>query len=314
MSDHEDRDPHPADEANDPAPVEEEDAVEQSEFAPSDSPRPIVARRTDDEQSAGLPLVLPPSFWEKANDPRSDYRARALRRHGLAVAALTVGVVALGAAAFVAVDHHRQAGLLAERAEENARLAETVSSLNARLQTIETAKGRDELAELRRSVGDMKTAAVSSRELGAAIAQLSQRVEKLDREQGAKLDKLGERVDHETNVRTAEIAARLDKLEKTPAPPPNPPAPAAQPPKFGANVSMDPTGSIDRSRQVLRGYVVLGAENDTALIGGRYGERAVRAGDYLPGAGRVERVERLGANWVVVTDQGLIASAYAAPY
>ncbi len=54
--------------------------------------------------------------------------------------------------------------------------------------------------------------------------------------------------------------------------------------------------------------------NDIALIGGRYGELAVRAGDYLPGAGRVKRVERQGANWVVVTDQGLIASAYAAPY
>jgi hypothetical protein len=314
MSDQEDRDPHPADEANDPGLAEEGDAGEQSESTQSDPPRLIIARRTDEERSAGLPLVLPPSFWEKANDSRNASWAGALGRHGVAVAALTVGVVALGAAVFVAVDHHRQAGLLAERAQENARLAETVSALNTRLQTIEAAKGRDEFAELRRSVGEMKTAAVSSRELSAAIAQLSQRVEKLDREQGAKLDKLGERVGHETNARAAEIAARLDKLEKTPAPPPSPPAPAAQPPKFAANVSMDPTGSIDRSRQVLRGYVVLGAENDTALIGGRYGERAVRAGDYLPGAGRVERVERQGANWVVLTEQGLIASAYAAPF
>lgn len=140
---------------------------------------------------------------------------------------------------------------------------------------------------------------------------MSQRVERLDREQGEKLDKLGERVDHETNAATTEIAARLDKLEK---PPVTPPAPAAQPPKLGPNVSMEPTGSIGRSKQILRGYVVLGARNDIALIGGRYGELAVRAGDILPGAGRVERVERQGANWIVVTDQGLIAPAYAAPF
>jgi arsenate reductase-like glutaredoxin family protein len=232
----------------------------------------------------------------------------------MALAAVMICLIVVGAAAFVVVDHSRQAGLLAERTQENAKLAETVSSLDIRLQTIESAKGRDELAELRRSVGDLKTAAVSSRELSAAIAQLSQRVEKLDREQGAKLDKLGERVDHESNATAAEIAARLDKLEKSPAQPAPPAGPAAQPPRFGANVSMEPTASIDRSRQVLRGYVVLGAGNDIAVIGGRYGERAVRAGDYLPGAGRIERVERQGANWVVVTDQGLIAPAYAAPF
>ena len=314
MSDHEDRDPHSTGETGDQGPADGNNAGERSELSPSDAPRSIVVREPDVEP-AGPPIVLPPSFWDRANDPGSaGSRSRALRGHGLAVAALALGVVALGAAGLVAMDHHRQTGLLAERAQENARLVETVSALNARLQTVETAKGRDEFAELRRSVGDLKVASVNSRELSAAIAQLSPRVEKLDREQGAKLDKLGERVDHETNARTAETVARPEKFEKTPATPTPSAAATAQPPKFGPNVSMDPTGSIDRSRQVLHGYVVLGAHNDTALIGGRYGERAVRAGDYLPGAGRVERVERQGANWVVVTDQGLIASAYAAQF
>ena len=78
-------------------------------------------------------------------------------------------------------------------------------------------------------------------------------------------------------------------------------------------MSLDPTGSIDRPRPILRGYVVLGARDDIALIGGRDGERAVRPGDYLPGAGRVERVERQGPGWVVVTEHGLIAPAYAPP-
>lgn len=269
------------------------------------------------EPAVGLPMVVPPVFWEKiGEDAPGAAWARSGRHWTVVVAALALAAIAAGTAAFVAVDRHRQTDLLAERARESARLEQTVSALNARLQAVEAAKGRDELAEVRRSVGDIRAATATSRELGAAIAQLSQRVERLDREQGAKLDKLGQRVDQQGSARTADLAARLDKLEKKPAQAatttPGSTAPPA-PPKFGAKVSMDPTGSIARTRQVLRGYVVLGAQDDTALIGGRYGERAVRPGDYLPGAGRVERVERQGANWIVVTEQGLIASAYA-PY
>jgi hypothetical protein len=276
-----------------------------------------VAPRAADERPAGLPIILPPPYWEKADgDASAASRPGSLRRRYAAAAALALAVGGLGAATFIMVDHRQQADLLAQRAQENAQLAQTVSALNARLQAIESAKGHDELAELRRSVGDMKTAAATSRELGAAIAQLTQRVEKLDREQGAKLDKLGERVEHEATASTAELSARLDKLDKKPTPTAQPTQvvpPPAPPPRFNANVSMEPTGSIDRPKQVLRGYVVLGAQGDIALVGGRYGERAVRPGDYLPGAGRIQRVERQGPNWVVVTEQGLIAPAYAAP-
>ena len=60
---------------------------------------------------------------------------------------------------------------------------------------------------------------------------------------------------------------------------------------------------------MLRRYVVLGARDDVALIEGRDGEYAVRPGDVLPGAGRVERIERAGGSWVVLTDQGLIGAA-----
>ena len=266
--------------------------------------------------AAGLPVVAPPVSWERlaAERPRAARSGVSARRWAAAAASLALAAVALATVAFVAVDRRHQATLLAERAHENATLERTVSALNARLQAIESAKGRDELAEVRRSVGDMKAAAVTSRELSAAITQLTQRIEKLDREQGVKLDKLGQRVDQETTARTADLAARLDKLEKKPAPAAPGQTPPPAPPKFGANVSMDPTGSIERPRQALRGYVVLGAQGDTALVGGRYGERAVRAGDTLPGAGRVERVERQGPNWVVVTEQGLIPSAYAAPF
>jgi hypothetical protein len=308
MNDHDEHDPNAADAARSrPTPDDE------SDMTAADGGNRLVVRGSGEAAPAGLPAVLPPPCWENASGRASGASGiGAIRLRAAAAAAIGLGVVALVAAGYAAIDHHSQAGLLAERAQENARLAQTVSALNARLQAVENAKGRDELAELRRSVGDIKTAAVTSRELGAAIAQLSQRVEKLDREQGAKLDRLGERVERETSARAAQLSPHPDKAEKQPAP--ASPPPALPSPKFAGDVSMDPTGSIERPRQVLRGYVVLGAHDDVALIGGRYGERAVRPGDFLPGAGRIERVERQGANWIVVTERGLIASAYAAPY
>ena len=162
------------------------------------------------EPAAGLPMVVPSGLLGE------DRRGRARRRLVRARAALdrrgrrprARRRRRSGRRRFVAVDRHRQTDLLAERARENARLEQTVSALNARLQAIEAAKGRDELAELRRSVGDMKTATATSRELSAAIAQLTQRVEKLDREQGAKLDKLGQRVDQRDDARARPTSRR----------------------------------------------------------------------------------------------------------
>jgi hypothetical protein len=224
-----------------------------------------------------------------------------------------------GAALWIVADRRGQAAVVAERSDATMSLERTVDVLNARLSAIEGGNPADQLIELRRSIAEIRSSLVSSRELSGALAELSQKVEKLDREESAKVDKLGERVDQETNAKTAELAARVETLEKKTAaaamaatetsPQPAAKAPPA-PPKLPANVDTEPTGSIERPRPVLRGYIVLGARDDVALIQGRYGERAVRPGDFLPGAGRVERIARDRGAWVVVTEQGLIAPAY----
>ena len=219
---------------------------------------------------------------------------------GVAAAALAI-VAAVAGALFV--EDSQQAKALAEQASENAALAHTVKSLEARLDAIDSATSNAGLADLRQSVGEIRSSLVSTREFSGALAQLSQRVDKLDHEASARADKL-----------TAGLSTRMDKLEqKITAPPPAPPqaAQAKQPPirpKFD-NVAMDRTSSIERPRPLLRGYVVLDARDDIALVGGRYGEREVRQGDYLPGAGRVERIELGGNGWIVTTSTGLIASA-----
>jgi hypothetical protein len=239
-----------------------------------------------------------------------------------AVAAAAAVAVVVAVAGALVWEHRQQASILAERASETESLAQTVRSLKVRLDAIDAAKSGEELSDLRRSVGDMKSTSVSAREFNSALAQLSQRVDKLDNEATTKVDKLNERVDHDTSALTNELTSRVDKLEKKIVPPlPIPPQPvlAAQPPvpvevKSGANVSMETTASIERPRPLLRGYIVLDARGDVALIGGRFGEQEVRRGDFLPGAGRVERIELRGGRWTVLTSEGLIASADFPPY
>jgi len=239
-----------------------------------------------------------------------------------ALAAAAAVSIVLAVAGALVWEHRQQANILAERARETETLAQTVTSLKVRLDAIDAAKSREDLSDLRRSIGDMKSTAVSAREFNSALAELSQRVDKLDNEATAKVDKLNARVDHEASALTAELTSRVDKLERKIVPPlpiPPQPAPAAAPPapalaKSGAMVSMETTGSIDRPRPLLRGYIVLDARNDVALVGGRFGEQEVRRGDFLPGAGRVERIELRSGRWTVLTSEGLIASADFPPY
>jgi hypothetical protein len=243
--------------------------------------------------------------------PATARRLSFSRFHFAAAAALAI-VVAVAGALFL--EDREQAKALAEQASENASLVHTIKSMKVRLDAIDSTMSNAGLTDLRQSVGEIRSNLASSREVSGALAQLSQRVDKLDHEASAKVDKLTERVDHEANALTTGLSTRIDKLEQkiaAPLPAPSPVTLAKQPPtrpKFD-NVSMDRTSSIERPKPLLRGYVVLDARDDVALVGGRYGEREVHQGDFLPGAGRVERIELGGNGWVVTTSGGLIASA-----
>ena len=60
------------------------------------------------------------------------------------------------------------------------------------------------------------------RDLSAALTRLTVRLDQIEHEYGARLDKLSERVDQDSSSRFADIAARLDKLEKKAALPATP--------------------------------------------------------------------------------------------
>ena len=70
-------------------------------------------------------------------------------------------------------------------------------------------------------------------------------------------------------------------------------------------VSDETTGSIHRPK--LPGYWLVEAQEGYAVIDGRDGPQQISPGDVLPGVGRVQRIERRGRDWVVVTSAGVIA-------
>jgi hypothetical protein len=239
-------------------------------------------------------------------------------RAGLSKAVVWASSVAAGLALIAGVsaaalyDHARETSLLAAKNEETRGLDQTVKSLKDRIDAIEAARARDEGADTRRIAAELKGASGGVHDLSANLGQTNARLDKLERDHGARLDKLADRFDHETagkladlSGKLADLSGRLDKVEKRPAAAAAAPAPPAKPVPAAAAVSNETTGSIDRPK--LRGYWLVDADEGYAVIDGRDGPQQVAPGDFVPGIGRVQRIERRGRDWVVVTSAGVIA-------
>jgi hypothetical protein len=244
---------------------------------------------------------------------------RAPPRAGLSKAVVWASSLAAGLALVAGVaaaalyDHARETSLLAAKSEETRSLAQTVKTLKDRIDAIEAARTRDESADMRKIAAEMKGESAGVHELSANLGQTNARIDRLERDHGARLDKLADRFDHETagkfadlSGKLADLSGRIDKVEKRPiAAAPVAPASPAKPVPAAATVSNETTGSIDRPK--LHGYWLVEADEGYAVIDGRDGPQQVAPGDVLPGIGRVQRIERRGRDWVVVTSAGVIA-------
>jgi hypothetical protein len=201
------------------------------------------------------------------------------------------------------------------------------------------------------------------RDLSAALTQVTVRLDQIEHEYGERLDKLSERVEQDSSSRVADIAARLDRLEKKAAFPATPasesadvvarldklekrvaaapaseiadlttrlnklekraaiPATAsAKPPATPKESSLmaraetsapNETARSDNPGPVLRDYSVEDVRDGIAVVDSRYGPQEVGAGDFIPGAGRVLRIEKRGGEWFVLTSRGVITSGPA---
>src|SRR5271156_898192 len=112
-----------------------------------------------------------------------------------------------------------QSALLAAQIRRNEHLVSTVSNLTERLDAIEAGRAREETVDVRKLLGEMKLGASATRDVSGAVSQLTARVDHVERDQGARLDKLVERIDRDASSHFADLAARLDKLEKKAASP-----------------------------------------------------------------------------------------------
>lgn len=181
------------------------------------------------------------------------------------------------------------------------------------------------LARLDQTVGDLRTASEAARKDSAKGNTLNERLAQLDRSLTAKLASLGEKLDQAER----EHATRMAAL--TAAPAPRAAAAKAEPTQ---------TGSLPEAREakvvepkpvevkqaevrppepakvavpgkppVLEQFALRDIFEGAAIIENR-GRRLfqVMPGDMLPGAGRVEAIERQGRQWVVVTRQGVVTA------
>ena len=113
-----------------------------------------------------------------------------------------------------------------------------------------------------------------------------------------------------------DITTRLDKLEKqrfVAAPPSSakPLLPASQR-QSTPMARAGPSTSIQRARPssptpLLQNYTIEDVRDGIAVVDSRYGSQQVAPGDFIPGAGRVLRIERRGEDWIVVTSLGIIS-------
>ena len=117
----------------------------------------------------------------------------------------------------------------------------------------------------------------------------------------------------------AGLTTRLNKLEKRAAvagaSSANPLPPAA--PKQSSLVAReDPSAPNEIARSdnlgpFLRDYSVEDARDGIAVVDSRSGPQEVATGDFIPGAGRVLRIEKRRGDWFVLTSRGVIASGPA---
>src|SRR5579872_1710906 len=314
------------------------------EPAGSEKPATNEAPAVELQRVALIPFVAPNAKFSRRGPIGRIATDRRLLA-GSAAACLALVVAVAGAATFTQATKSEH---------ESQNLAQAVSALATRLDLIDAARPKEEAAEIRKVASEARGGLATSRDVATTITQLNARLDRLEREQEARLEKLGERVDHDAAARStetqarsadltarieklekadlggridkiekADLAARLDKIEKKAAAqtaavtPPTPPqketsiVAAAAP-----GVSNDVTGSIEKphSTAPIRGWFLTEMRSGSAIVENRQGLHEVAPGDVLPGAGKVERFEKRGRDWVVVTDAGVIVQASAQNY
>ncbi|WP_395666277.1 hypothetical protein [Methylocella sp.] len=167
-------------------------------------------------------------------------------------------------------------------------LKANVEALRATLaQSLKEQSARDQksLDGIRTRVDQVKS------ETAASLAELSGKVEKLQRDPALK-----------------QVAERLERIEKQTALPTGsitPMVKAATAERRGAEPKTQ-AAEAARRPQLITSWVVREVYDGVALVENAHGAIEVGPGDRIPGAGTVRSIERRGGGWIVVTTQGVV--------
>ncbi len=213
-----------------PPPARSAPEVKSDVQPPGGAVVPFVASPRSEAPPASAPKGSP--LWRIALDRR-------VQLAGVAAALALAGVISVSSISY----GNQQAHALEAQAVQTQTIEDALKTLRARIATLEAAR-RDETADLRKTASELRSGVAGARDASATIAQLSARFDRVEHDQEGRIEKLGERIDHEATTRNtdaaarnADIAARIEKLEKKAAAPVvatlalPPVAPAAPPPK-----------------------------------------------------------------------------------
>jgi hypothetical protein len=185
----------------------------------------------------------------------------------------------------------------------------------------DTAKLAGAIARLDQTVAELKAAAETARK-DTKSGAMTEKLAQLDRSLSTKLAGLGERIDQAEREQTSRIAGLANRALAAKAEPtqtgslaePREKAAEAKPAEARpADTRQADTKPAETAKAatgkppVLETYALRDIYEGAAIIEGRNRRLfQVVPGDTLPGAGRVEGIERQGRSWVVVTRQGLV--------
>jgi hypothetical protein len=239
----------------------------------------------------------PPPAPERLKKPLAIERAAKISFITLVAASI------LGTCVAVSYQYRNETDdLIAARSMQIERVTSDVAALGARLGVVEVGASTQEQTQRNEGLRAAKNE-LRLQGFDTAIAMLTERFDQLRNETSARDDNIVSRLEKLEQM----LAARVAVAAPTPTLPPDPQAASHF---SGVRVSNEVTGSIEGSQHVLSGFTIRQIQNGVALIKGPGGQRSFSQGQIIPGAGLVQKVERRGYDWIVVTSLGIIRTAW----
>jgi hypothetical protein len=204
----------------------------------------------------------------------------------------------------------------ATQRQETRQLADEVRALKAGLTglqaSLERGRSGDDVKALKGSVEALKQGLDGAKsDTSGALAQLSGKLDRADQGTAQKLAQIVERLDRLERKPDSKPDLKPDPMPVgsiAPVPPVRPAGVQPLPPPVQPPAKATEANAQAPQKPQLPGWVLRDVYDGIALVEGRDGYREVSVGQAIPGAGKVEAIERRGRRWVLVTSLGVIGS------